>query len=59
MEPVTARLKDAYRENSTTEVNEAVWQATRAVCVHNKHVRLGAGRGVGDCKRLSMKHVYP
>ncbi|CAM9588117.1 unnamed protein product [Sphacelaria rigidula] len=38
LEPVTARLKDAYRENSTTEVNEALWQATRAVCVHEKHV---------------------
>lgn len=39
MEPVTARLKEAYRGYSTTEVNEALWQSTRAVCVHDKHVR--------------------
>ncbi|CAN0452634.1 unnamed protein product [Ectocarpus sp. 12 AP-2014] len=38
LEPVTARLREAYRGHSTTEVNEALWQATRAVCVHDKHV---------------------
>lgn len=43
LEPVTARLREAYRGHSTTEANEALWQATRAVCVHDKHVR-GRGR---------------
>lgn len=41
LEPVTARLRDAYRGHSTTETNEALWMATRAVCVHDKHVRPG------------------
>lgn len=39
LEPVTARLREAYRGHSTTEANQALWQATRAVCVHDKHVR--------------------
>ncbi|CAN0452969.1 unnamed protein product, partial [Scytosiphon promiscuus] len=38
LEPVTARLREAYRGHSTTEANEALWQATKAVCVHDKHV---------------------
>lgn len=38
LEPVTARLKEAYRGNSTTVVNEALWQSIRAVCIHPKQV---------------------
>eukprot|EP00752_Nemacystus_decipiens_P010268 g9151.t1 len=38
LEPVTARLREAYRGHSTTEANQALWRATRAVCVHDKHV---------------------
>lgn len=44
LEPVTARLREAYRGHSTTEANQALWQATRAVCVHDKHVRPTEGR---------------
>eukprot|EP00903_Cladosiphon_okamuranus_P014969 g13855.t1 len=38
LEPVTARLREAYTGHSTTEANQALWQATRAVCVHDKQV---------------------
>lgn len=52
LEPVTARLREAYRGHSTTEVNEALWQATRAVCIHDKHVREGLGeRGLTSADR--------
>lgn len=48
LEPVTARLREAYRGHSTTEANEALWQATRGVCVHDKHVRLRRKKNQSD-----------
>lgn len=41
LEPVTAKLRETYRGYSTTEVSEAIWQATSAICVHEKQVTEG------------------
>lgn len=54
LEPVTARLREAYRGYSTTETNEVLWQATRAVCVHDKQVRV---RRTGTLWRSSAPTV--
>lgn len=59
LEPVASRLREAYRGHSTTEVNEALWHSTKAVCVHNKHVSKNEGnrqRTAGKRAKMAAKY---
>ncbi|CAM9283852.1 unnamed protein product, partial [Choristocarpus tenellus] len=40
LDPVTTALRDLYRLHSNSDVSDALWQSTRAVCIHEKQVMI-------------------